>query len=257
MKFGMLMYLGHLKKSLDFGYGLLIFLIWAKFWFNERRNETNVMFTNVILTIIRRNNHNHGMMMSQVWNPDQYFLIKRGRNQCQVVCMRVIFTTLCIEFCQWYHRLVLGPFAGPVPSLMPYFPYISPRCASSLPPTHMLRLAGSAVRCQESTVPAFTHTNLPFCAPQLGLRHVIALQVLGLFSWGFRSASFPNRYQAEITSGSMCTLATAAQTRTVDTGPQLTPQAGAHTAASGWQMWRQKQLYYLTTVVWKCFGETK
>ena len=35
LKFGMLMYLGHLQNWLDYGHGLLIFLLLAPLWLNE------------------------------------------------------------------------------------------------------------------------------------------------------------------------------------------------------------------------------
>ena len=64
-----LMYPNHFQNGIDFGQGLLIFLIVAQFWLNFDWNERN-LFTTIMLTMIGSHNHNHGMMKSQAWNPD-------------------------------------------------------------------------------------------------------------------------------------------------------------------------------------------
>ena len=41
-------------------------------------NITNFVFTNIIVRMIGRNSPNCAMMMSQTWNPDYMFELKRG-----------------------------------------------------------------------------------------------------------------------------------------------------------------------------------
>ena len=66
LKFGMLMFSDHLQLRLDFGHGLLIFLIWTTFWLNE----TGQIWAVIFFRTHGRNGQKFYMLMypDHIWN---------------------------------------------------------------------------------------------------------------------------------------------------------------------------------------------
>ena len=76
--------------------------------------ETNAMFTIIILGIIGRNNHNHSMVISQAWNPDDVSNQKGSKGI-------LLMPSASCQFCYFWGMFVWKMYNGIVSSSIPVF----------------------------------------------------------------------------------------------------------------------------------------